>query len=47
MFKFWLGESPVQGCTGGVWGAWDGRYQTGKQGNLMILLTKQGKQIVN
>ena len=25
----WLGEPPVQGCTGGVWGALDGRYQTG------------------
>ncbi|MEH3841351.1 hypothetical protein POW97_21005, partial [Hafnia alvei] len=22
---------PVQGCTGGVWGALDGRYQTGAE----------------
>ena len=25
------GEPPVQGCTGGVWGARDGRYQTGAE----------------
>ena len=29
--KSWLREPPVQGCTGGVWGGLDGRYQTGAE----------------
>ncbi|MGL4684989.1 MAG: hypothetical protein ACRCV4_18395, partial [Hafnia alvei] len=31
LFKSWWGEPSVQGCTDGVWGARDGRYQTGAE----------------